>query len=134
MLFETSGWALPKNIAPQKQPENKKKGKGAEPENTKEEKVSKEADQLQAQLATLNDQPKNDEGPKTKKPRVRNKKRPLEKEAEKPVQNKKAKKNDASSQTQQQPTPQEPSKKKNQQKKKLQDVNTCIIILSRHYY
>ncbi|KAF1803070.1 methyltransferase-domain-containing protein [Mucor lusitanicus] len=93
-FFETSGWALPKSIAPQKQQESAKKTKSAvqqAEDNSKEVKASREADQIQAQMATLNDtSPKE---PKAKKPRNRNKKRALEQKPEEkePVQNKKAK-------------------------------------------
>ncbi|KAK4510269.1 uncharacterized protein ATC70_004699 [Mucor velutinosus] len=96
-FFETSGWALPKSIAPQKQQESTKKTKLATQQvedNSKEIKASREADQIQAQMATLNDAsattPKE---PKAKKPRNRNKKRALEQKPEEkePVQNKKAK-------------------------------------------
>lgn len=107
-FFETSGWALPKSIAPQKQQESAKKTKSAvqqAEDNSKEVKASREADQIQAQMATLNDtSPKE---PKAKKPRNRNKKRALEQKPEEkePVQNKKAKTAPA-----------------NDQKKKLQQV------------
>ncbi|KAL9559872.1 hypothetical protein MBANPS3_000197 [Mucor bainieri] len=93
-FFETSGWALPKSIAPQKQQESAKKTKSAVEDNSKEVKASREADQIQAQMATLNDAsaatPKE---PKAKKPRIRNKKRALEQKPEEkePTQNKKAK-------------------------------------------
>ncbi|GAN03473.1 conserved hypothetical protein [Mucor ambiguus] len=95
-FFETSGWALPKSIAPQKQHESTKKTKSAVQveDNSKEVKASREADQIQAQMATLNDtsaaMPKES---KAKKPRNRNKKRALEQKPEDKdlVQNKKAK-------------------------------------------
>lgn len=134
MFFETSGWALPKNIAPQKGQEStsKKNNKTASvPEaTTKEGKASREADQIQAQLASLNDQPaiSEKEAPKAKKPRVRNKKRALEDKPEeiKPTEsNKKAKKN--KQQKQQEQPPQE-GNKKIQQKKKLQEVSSLEII------
>ncbi|CAO3645513.1 unnamed protein product [Mucor fragilis] len=95
-FFETSGWALPKSIAPQKQQESSKKTKSATQQvedNSKEGKASREADQIQAQMATLNDAAATPKEPKAKKPRVRNKKRALElkPEEKEPVQNKKAK-------------------------------------------
>ncbi|KAG2205339.1 hypothetical protein INT46_008606 [Mucor plumbeus] len=78
-FFETSGWALPKNIAPQKQKEATKKTKSTDViDNTKEGKASREADQIQAQMASLNDEPSTSKEPKVKKPRIRNKKRNLE--------------------------------------------------------
>lgn len=111
-FFETSGWALPKSIAPQKQQESTKKAKSAQVEdNSKEGKASREADQIQAQMATLNDESATPKEPKTKKPRNRNKKRSLEQKPEEKesVQNKKAK-----------------TAPSNDQKKKLQQVIKLI--------
>lgn len=132
MFFETSGWALPKNIATEKKEVVSKKDKLAQSKlpNSKEGKASREADQIQAQMATLNDQStvvSMAEAPKAKKPRVRNKKRALEEEPveekfveEKPVEvTKKAKKNKPVEKQQPEPV----GTKKNQQKKKLQQVN-----------
>lgn len=118
-FFETSGWALPKSIAPQKQQESSKKTKSATQQvedNSKEGKASREADQIQAQMATLNDAAATPKEPKAKKPRVRNKKRALEQKPEEkePVQNKKAKTAPA-----------------NDQKKKLQQVKgvySCVLV------
>lgn len=134
MFFETSGWALPKNIAPQKQKEvisKKNKANVEKVASTKEGKATQEADKIQAQMASLNDQPviSNKEEPsKVKKPRVRNKKRALEEKpevVESVKENKKAKKNNKEKQQ-----PQENNdSKKNQQKKKLQEV-----IIKEVYY
>ncbi|KAI7892481.1 methyltransferase-domain-containing protein [Mucor mucedo] len=126
MFFETSGWALPKNIASEKKEVISKKEKFAQSKLPKEGKLSREADQIQAQMASLNDQPiLTAAEPKTKKPRVRNKKRALEetpveeKVIEKPVEtNKKQKKNKPV--VKQQPEPVD--SKKTQQKKKLQQL------------
>lgn len=128
MFFETSGWALPKNIAPQKGQESKKNNKttAADTEaTTKEGKASKEADQIQAQLASLKDQPaiSEKETPKSKKQRVRNKKRALEdkpEETKTTESNKKAKKNKQQQKQQEQPA--QEGNKKTQQKKKLQEL------------
>ncbi|CEP16564.1 hypothetical protein [Parasitella parasitica] len=94
-FFETSGWALPKNIVPEKQrQETSKKIKSADVNNiTKDGEASREADQIQAQMASLNQEPATSKEPKAKKPRIRNKKRSFE---EKPtdkesIQNKKPK-------------------------------------------
>lgn len=127
MFFETSGWALPKNIASEKKEVISKKDKLAQSKLPKEGKLSREADQIQAQMASLNDQTTvTAEPPKAKKPRVRNKKRALEEESpvveekiEKPVEaNKKQKKNKP---VEKQPEP-VVGNKKNQQKKKLQQL------------
>ncbi|KAG2207350.1 hypothetical protein INT47_006824 [Mucor saturninus] len=126
MFFETSGWALPKNIASEKKEVISKKEKFAQSKLPKEGKLSREADQIQAQMASLNDQPTLTAAePKAKKPRVRNKKRALEetpveeKVIEKPVEtNKKQKKNKPV--VKQQPEPVD--SKKTQQKKKLQQL------------
>lgn len=115
-FFETSGWALPKSIAPQKQKESTKKTKSAQVEdNSKEGKASREADQIQAQMATLNDESATPKEPKAKKPRNRNKKRSLEQnpEEKESVQNKKAK-----------------TAPSNDQKKKLQQVIKLIYAVS----
>lgn len=136
MFFETSGWALPKSIAPQKQQETTTKKTKATEEiaaTSKEGKVSREADQIQAQLASLASQPIKAEEPKAKKPRNRNKKRTLEDKPEQAMEsaekNKKRKKNNKAEKQQQQPQQkqkqQEPAAvddKKSQQKKKLQEV------------
>ncbi|KAI8647428.1 methyltransferase-domain-containing protein [Parasitella parasitica] len=94
-FFETSGWALPKSIAPQKQKQDTlKKTKSADAiDTTKEGKASREADQIQAQMASLNQEPITPKDPKVKKPRIRNKKRVLEEKPAdtEPVQSKKAK-------------------------------------------
>ncbi|KAI7906112.1 methyltransferase-domain-containing protein [Cokeromyces recurvatus] len=108
-FFETSGWSLPTTIAPQKPKETNKKNQKVD--NMKETIVTKEADQLQAQLVSLNNQATS----KNKKNKT-NKKRVLEQEQSK-QQNKKAKK-DAKQMTVKQP---ETSNKKTQQKKKLQE-------------
>ncbi|CAO0797684.1 unnamed protein product [Mucor circinelloides] len=115
-FFETSGWALPKSIAPQKQQESTKKAKSAQVEdNSKEGKASREADQIQAQMATLNDESATPKEPKAKKPRNRNKKRSLEQKPEEKesVQNKKAK-----------TAPSNDQKKKLQQLLKKKNKNT----------
>lgn len=125
MFFETSGWALPKNIASEKKEVISKKEKFAQSQLPKEGKLSREADQIQAQMASLNDQPAiTATEPKAKKPRVRNKKRALEetpveeKVIEKAVEtNKKQKKNKP---VEKQPEP--VGNKKTQQKKKLQQL------------
>ncbi|OBZ83023.1 Ribosomal RNA-processing protein 8 [Choanephora cucurbitarum] len=70
-LFEASGWALPKSIAQQVPPNEKKKIKNAV-QTTKESQATKEADQLQAELAKLND------GPKKQQDKKQKNKRPLE--------------------------------------------------------
>lgn len=118
MFFETSGWALPKSIATEKKEVISKKNKLANKANlrdTKEGQTSHDADQIQAQLASLNDQPDQvKEAPKVKKPRVRNKKRALE-ETESSVPETKKPKNDK-------PVEKQPESKKGQQKKKLQEV------------
>lgn len=140
MFFETSGWALPKSIATGKKEvvSNKSKLlKAAEPAS-KDGKVTHEADKIQAQLAALNDQPKQQEpeAPKAKKLRVRNKKRTLEQEdeeeapkreelnQEEPKQNNKKgdkKQNNKKAKTDK-PAEKQPETKKGQQKKKLQDL------------
>ncbi|KAI9478405.1 MAG: methyltransferase-domain-containing protein [Benjaminiella poitrasii] len=117
-FFETSGWSLPSNIAPQNQKESSKKNK--KDDDLKESKATKEADQLQAQLASLN-------GPTSSQNKKNNnknnkKKRALEDKNEKKQheqQNKKAKK-EIKQQTIEKQT--EPNNKKNQQKKKLQEM------------
>ncbi|KAI9326960.1 methyltransferase-domain-containing protein [Pilaira anomala] len=118
MFFETSGWALPKSIATEKKEVISKKNKLANKANlrdTKEGQTSYDADQIQAQLASLNDQPDQvKETPKVKKPRVRNKKRALE-ETESSVPEPKKLKNDI-------PVEKQPESKKGQQKKKLQEL------------
>lgn len=119
-FFETSGWALPKNIAPQKQQDATKKSKSTDViDNTKEGKASREADQIQAQMASLNDEPSTPKEPKVKKPRIRNKKRNLEEKPEDKVDNQSKKPKTTTS---------------NDQKKKLQQVNVhlCYLIFACH--
>ncbi|KAG2230544.1 hypothetical protein INT48_009884 [Thamnidium elegans] len=141
MFFETSGWALPKSITTEKKEVVSKKSKllkAAEPAS-KDGKVTHEADKIQAQLATLNDQPKQQEveAPKAKKPRVRNKKRALEQEEEEEEPKQEIKKQDNKKQDNKKgdnkkqnnkkaktdkPAEKQPETKKDQQKKKLQDL------------
>ncbi|RCH83981.1 25S rRNA (adenine645-N1)-methyltransferase [Rhizopus stolonifer] len=106
-LFEASGWALPKNIAQQAVKNDKKKNKPA-PDSTTE------ADQLQADLAKLNDQAVK---PSKKAQKKNNKKRALEdqEKVEKTAENmkKKPKKTNDTAQNNN-------NNKKAEQKKKLQ--------------
>ncbi|KAI8337348.1 methyltransferase-domain-containing protein [Choanephora cucurbitarum] len=67
-LFEASGWALPKSIAQQVPPNEKKKIK-TPVQTAKESQATKEADQLQAELAKLNDGPKKQQNKKQKNKR-----------------------------------------------------------------
>lgn len=99
MLFETTGWALPKNIAAQNDTPKKQKSDGTE--TSKEAEATKAADQLQAQVASLNG---NATGKKNKKNKNKNKKRAAEEPAEETNKNKKVKQNNS------------------QQKKKLQEL------------
>lgn len=119
-FFETSGWALPKNIAAQKPKETTKKTKSTDViDNTKEGKASREADQIQAQMASLNDEPSAPKEPKVKKPRIRNKKRNLEDKPQDKDENQSKKLKTTTS---------------NDQKKKLQQVNVhlCYLIFACH--
>ena len=129
-LFEASGWALPKSIAQQVPPNEKKKIKNAV-QTTKESQATKEADQLQAELAKLNDGPKKQQDKKQQDKKQKNK-RPLE-------ETKRQKANEGSVQKKQKNVIQNKqkdviqNKQKADQKKKLQAVKYMAQITKTYF-